>query len=193
MANSYALPDDPSSINWSSTDTLLYTRNSGANQLYLQDKLAALEGGEQAVVLASGVAALHAVFFAFLYSGAHVVCSDVTYIAVYRLLTQYLPEKFGVEVPPWVVGASSPSSRAHPVADTADGLDVALRGRVVSELGSDVGDVDVDEVFLSDPVRPPDPLDELASGEGELGPCRQSLEQVELGAGQLHRSLPHVD
>src|SRR5664279_881975 len=43
MANSYALPDDPSSINWSSTDTLLYTRNSGANQLYLQEKLAALE------------------------------------------------------------------------------------------------------------------------------------------------------
>ena len=98
MANSYALPDDPSSINWSSTDTLLYTRNSGANQMYLQEKLAALEGGEQAVVLASGVAALHAVFFTFLRTGAHIVCSDVTYIAVYRLLSQYLPEKFGVEV-----------------------------------------------------------------------------------------------
>jgi cystathionine beta-lyase/cystathionine gamma-synthase len=98
MANSYALPEDPSSISWSSTDTLLYTRNSGANQQYLQDKLAALEGGEAAVVLASGVAALHAVFFTFLRTGAHVVCSDVTYIAVYRLLTQYLPEKYGVEV-----------------------------------------------------------------------------------------------
>src|SRR5664280_3250693 len=83
MANSYALPDDPSSINWSSTDTLLYTRNSGANQLYLQEKLAALEGGEQAVVLASGVAALHAVFFAFLRTGAHIVCSDVTYCLLY--------------------------------------------------------------------------------------------------------------
>jgi len=98
MANSYALPDDPSAINWSSTDTLLHTRNSGANQMYLQEKLAALEGGEQAVVLASGVAALHAVFFTFLRTGAHIACSDVTYLAVYRLLTQYLPEKFGVEV-----------------------------------------------------------------------------------------------
>jgi len=99
MANSYALPDDPSSINWSSTDTLLYTRNSGANQMYLQEKLAALEGGEQAVVLASCVAALQAVFFTFPCTGARIVCSDVTYIAVYRLLNQYLPEKFGVESP----------------------------------------------------------------------------------------------
>ena len=98
MANSYALPEDPSSISWSSTDMLLYTRNSGANQLYLQEKLATLEGGEQAVVLASGVAALHAVFFTFLRTGAHVICSDVTYIAAYRRLHQYLPEKFGVEV-----------------------------------------------------------------------------------------------
>jgi len=98
MANSYALPEDPSSISWSSTDMLLYTRNSGANQLYLQEKLATLEGGEQAVVLASGVAALHAVFFTFLRTGAHGICSDVTYIAAYRRLHQYLPEKFGVEV-----------------------------------------------------------------------------------------------
>ena len=98
MANSYALPDDPSSINWSSTDTLLHTRNSGANQLYLQEKLAALEGGEQAAVLASGVASLHAVFFTFSRTGAHIVCSDVTYIAVYRLLSHYLPDKFGVQV-----------------------------------------------------------------------------------------------
>ncbi|GHS85461.1 cystathionine gamma-lyase [Actinomycetota bacterium] len=97
MANSYELPDDPSAISWSSTDTLLYTRNSGANQLYLQEKLAALEGGESAVVLASGVSALHAVFFTFLPAGAHIVCSDVSYIAVYRLLTQYLPQKYGIE------------------------------------------------------------------------------------------------
>ena len=45
MANSYALPDDPSDISWSGTDVPLYTRNSGANQLALQTKLAALEGG----------------------------------------------------------------------------------------------------------------------------------------------------
>lgn len=97
MANSYALPEDPSSVSWSGTDIPLYTRNSGANQLGLQSKLAALEGGEDAVVLATGVAALHAVFFAYLNSGDHIVVADVTYEATWRLFTELLPQKYGVE------------------------------------------------------------------------------------------------
>jgi cystathionine beta-lyase/cystathionine gamma-synthase len=97
MANSYALPYDPSDLNWSSAGKALYTRNGGVNQQYLQDKLCALEGGEDCVVLASGVAALSGVFFAFLKSGDHVICSDVTYIAVYRLLHELLPEKYNIE------------------------------------------------------------------------------------------------
>lgn len=97
MANSYALPDDPSELSWSATDTLLYTRNSGANQLALQEKLAALDGGEEAVALASGVAALHAVFFTFLRSGDHAIISDVTYDATHRLFADLLPQRYGVE------------------------------------------------------------------------------------------------
>jgi methionine-gamma-lyase len=93
MANSYALPYDPSDLNWSSTGKAIYTRNGGINQQYLQDKLSALESGEDCVVLATGVAALSGVFFAFLKSGDHVIFSDVTYIAVYRLLNELLPEK----------------------------------------------------------------------------------------------------
>lgn len=96
MANSYALPYDAAEMNWSDAGTVLYTRNGGANQRYLQEKLAALSQTEDAVVLASGVAALHAVFFTFLRSGDHVVSSNVMYIAVYRLLTQYLPEKYQI-------------------------------------------------------------------------------------------------
>lgn len=95
-ANSYALPDDPSQLSWSGTDTALYTRNGGANQGWLEDKLAALDGGEAAVALASGVGALHAVLFTFLEAGDHVVCSDVTYVATYRLLTELLPRKYGI-------------------------------------------------------------------------------------------------
>ena len=97
MANSYALPYDPSGLNWSSAGKALYTRNGGVNQQYLQDKLCALEGGEDCVVLASGVAALSGLFFAFLKSGDHVICSDVTYVAVYRLLHELLPEKYNIE------------------------------------------------------------------------------------------------
>lgn len=97
MANSYELPYDPTDLNWSSAGKSLYTRNGGVNQQYLQEKLTALEGAEDCVVLASGVAALSGVFFAFLKSGDHVVCSNVTYIAVYRLMTEHLKNKYGIE------------------------------------------------------------------------------------------------
>jgi hypothetical protein len=97
LGNCYELPYDPSSLNWSSADKALYTRNGGVNQKYLQEKIASLEGAEDCVVLASGVAALSGVFFSFLKSGDHVVCSKVTYIAVYRLLTEHLKNKYGIE------------------------------------------------------------------------------------------------
>ncbi|BBB89612.1 MAG TPA: aminotransferase class I/II-fold pyridoxal phosphate-dependent enzyme [Methylomusa anaerophila] len=97
MANSYRLPEDASTLNWSDPNQLIYTRNTSANQIYLQEKLAALEGGEDCVVLASGVAALAGVFFTFLDQHAHIICSNVSYIAVYRLLQEYFPGKYGVE------------------------------------------------------------------------------------------------
>lgn len=97
MANSYELPYDPSDLNWSSADKNIYTRNGGSNQQYLQEKLASLEGGEDCVVLASGVAALSGLFFALLKSGDHVIFSSVTYIAVYRLLNELFNNKFNVE------------------------------------------------------------------------------------------------
>lgn len=97
MANSYRLPEDASKLNWSDADQLIYTRNTSANQIYLQERLAALEGGEDCVVLATGVAALAGVFFTFLDRNSHVICSNVSYIAVYRLLNEYFPDKYGIE------------------------------------------------------------------------------------------------
>lgn len=97
MANSYALPYDPADMNWSSAGGNLYTRNGGTNQKYLQERLASLEGGEDCVVLGSGVAALSGLFFALLNKGDHVIFSSVTYIAVYRLLNELFNNKFGIE------------------------------------------------------------------------------------------------
>lgn len=97
MANSYRLPEDASKLNWSDADQLIYTRNTSANQIYLQERLASLEGGEDCVVLATGVAALAGVFFTFLDRNSHVICSNVSYIAVYRLLNEYFPDKYGIE------------------------------------------------------------------------------------------------
>ena len=108
LANAYALPYDPSDINWSSSDVNLYTRNGHPNQRYLEAKLANLEGAEDAVVLASGVAALAATFTTFLNRGDHAIFSDTTYIAAYRLLNQILPEKYGIETS--IVDTSDPAN-----------------------------------------------------------------------------------
>jgi methionine-gamma-lyase len=108
MANSYALPYDPTDMNWSSAEGNLYTRNGGTNQKYLQERIASLEGGEDCVVLASGVAALSGLFFALLEQGDHVIFSSVTYIAVYRLLNELLNNKFGVETT--IVDTSDPAN-----------------------------------------------------------------------------------
>lgn len=108
MANSYELPYDPSDMNWSSADKNLYTRNGGSNQKYLEEKLASLEGGEDCVCLASGVAALSGLFFSLLKTGDHVVFSSVTYIAAYRLLNELFNRKFGVETT--IVDTSDPEN-----------------------------------------------------------------------------------
>lgn len=63
MANSYRLPDDLSQVNYSSTDLLMYARNGNPNQHWLEEKIAALHDADDAIVLASGVAALHALFW----------------------------------------------------------------------------------------------------------------------------------
>lgn len=97
MANSYELPEDTSAMNWSKPQGLCYTRNSSHNQLCLEKKLAAMERGEAAAVFSTGVAALHAIFFTFLKSGDHVIVSDVTYEAVWRLFNELLPERYGIE------------------------------------------------------------------------------------------------
>ena len=108
MGNSYALPYDPTDVNWSSASGNLYTRNGGTNQKYLQERIASLEGGEDCVVLASGVAALSGLFFALLNQGDHVIFSSVTYIAVYRLLNELFNNKFGVEAT--IVDTSDPAN-----------------------------------------------------------------------------------
>jgi methionine-gamma-lyase len=144
MANAYDLPDDPTTVDWSGTDIPLYTRNSGLNQLGLQERLAALEHAEDAVVLASGVAALHAVFFTTLSAGDHAIVTDVGYVALRRQLETLLPQKYGIEAtfvdtsdPDAVAAAVQPNTRlihtetiANPttrVADIAALADVAHR------------------------------------------------------------------
>ena len=146
MGNCYELPYDPTDLNWSSADKALYTRNGGVNQKYLQEKIAALEGTEDSVVLATGVAALSGVFFTFLKSGDHVVSSKVTYIAVYRLLTEHLKNKYGIEAtlvdtsdPEAVRAAIRPNTKLihieTPGNPTIGVSDIAAIARIAHEKG----------------------------------------------------------
>ena len=97
MANSYKLPDDLSQVNYSSTDLLMYSRNGNPNQHWLEEKIAAMHEADDAIVLASGVAALHALFWTLLKTGDRVVYPNVSYMAVYRMFHELFNNKFGVD------------------------------------------------------------------------------------------------
>lgn len=96
MANSFKLPDDLLKVNYSSTDLLMYARNGNPNQHWLEEKVAALHGAKDTVVLASGVGALHALFWTLLKTGDKVVYPRVSYMAVYRMFHELFNRKFGV-------------------------------------------------------------------------------------------------
>ena len=76
--------------------TLLYARLSSVNSDAVAQKLTALEGGEDAEVFASGMAAISTTLLSFLSSGDHIVASPDVYGGTYGLLTEELP-RFGIE------------------------------------------------------------------------------------------------
>ena len=94
MANSYRLPNDPSDIDRPARlRRLVYTREHGANQRGLEEKLARLDHGEAAAVFGTGMAALHAAFFTILDPGDHAIVSNVVYMRVAGLFADVFPRK----------------------------------------------------------------------------------------------------
>lgn len=75
----------------------LYGRWANPSVRLLEQKLAALEGTEACICLASGMAAASAIFLSLLSSGDHVIVSDVSYAGVAELVRDTLP-RFGIEV-----------------------------------------------------------------------------------------------
>lgn len=72
-------------------DRFIYTRYGNPSQWAVQEKLAALEGAESALVFASGMAAISASVLALLDKGAHIVASDELYGGTYNLFHHDLP------------------------------------------------------------------------------------------------------
>lgn len=77
-------------------DAYVYSRFSNPNITMLQSRLAALEGGEDAVVTASGMSAILALVLALLKSGDHLVASQGLFASTQQMFATWLP-RFGIE------------------------------------------------------------------------------------------------
>lgn len=75
----------------------VYSRYTNPTVRTFEERIAALEGGEQAVATASGMAAILTTCMALLKSGDHVICSRNVFGTTINLFGKYLA-KFGVEV-----------------------------------------------------------------------------------------------
>lgn len=203
MANSYRLPPDPATLDETDPDLLVYTRESGANQLALQTKLAAIEHGDAAAVFGTGMAALHAAFFTLLNPGDHVIVSNVVYMRVWGLFDSLLPTKLGIDVDfvditdlDAVRAAVRPTTRlVHTEAIANPDLrvaDIAALARIAHDAGALLS---VDSTFTPPPMlRPLDlgadlvlhSLTKYINGHGDamggavIG-ARTLIDQIKLG------------
>jgi O-acetylhomoserine/O-acetylserine sulfhydrylase-like pyridoxal-dependent enzyme len=74
-----------------------YTRYGNPNFTAVQEAIAQLEGGEAALVTASGMAAIMLVFLGLLKNGDHVVAQTCHYVGTMKALEAWLP-RYGIDV-----------------------------------------------------------------------------------------------
>ncbi len=81
----------------SSRSPYVYTRWGNPTLRALEDRLAALEGAQSALVTASGMSAVATLVFTYLSSGDHLIASEVCYAGSVELFGLHLP-RFGIQV-----------------------------------------------------------------------------------------------
>lgn len=95
-SSTFAVPNsDTYEKDWDTFD--FYTRISNPTIRNVEEKLAALEGGEDAALFASGMAAIASTFLTFVGSGDAIAVSRHDYGGTYHLLRDIVPQ-FGVDV-----------------------------------------------------------------------------------------------
>ncbi len=75
-----------------------YTREANPTVEPLERKISKLEDTDETIVLSSGMAAISSAVISQLESGDHVIVVSNCYSIAYQLFTEFLKEKFGVEV-----------------------------------------------------------------------------------------------
>lgn len=78
-------------------DDFVYMRVNNPTTSILEKKIAALEGGEAAICLGSGMAAISSAIMANITTNSHIIAVKSSYGPTYRFLTEYL-KKFNIEV-----------------------------------------------------------------------------------------------
>lgn len=94
----------------------LYSRFTNPTVTMFQDRLAALEGAEDCVATATGMAAIASAVLGLLKSGDHVVASRSVFGTVVPLFDQ-IARKFGIDTT-WVTGADTAQWRGEMRANT---------------------------------------------------------------------------
>lgn len=74
----------------------IYSRFTNPSVREFEEKMAALEGTEDAFATASGMAAVFASFMAFLDQGDHILCARAVFGSTHTIVNYYLP-KWGIE------------------------------------------------------------------------------------------------
>ncbi len=74
----------------------IYSRFTNPTVREFEEKMAALEGTEDAFATATGMAAVFASFMAFLDQGDHLLCSRAVFGSTHTIVSYYLP-KWGIE------------------------------------------------------------------------------------------------
>ncbi len=75
----------------------IYTRLGNPTSSVLEEKVAALEGGEAAIATASGMGAISSALWSIAKAGAHIIADSTLYGCTFALLNHGLP-RYGVEV-----------------------------------------------------------------------------------------------
>lgn len=134
----------------------IYTRLGNPTQEQLEDKIAVLEGGEAALAVASGIAAIASPIWTLCNTGDHIVSSDTIYGCTFALLSEQA-KKFGIEVT--FVDAKNPENIRKamksntklvyietPANPTLDIIDIEATAKVAHENGAVLM---VDNTFMS--------------------------------------------
>ena len=80
------------------------------------------------------------------------------------------------------LGGEDPSCRLRPgsgpsMADSPDGADVLGTVRVVGQFAAQMADVNIHDMFIAEPVRSPDTVDQLAPAERPARTAGQRLQE----------------